>query len=342
MAFCRSWGIIGSMGTIILGTGHYVPDRVVTNEELAPRIGTTPDWIEGRTGIRERRYISRGESNCSLAETASRRALADADLEASDIDAIAFATLSSDACFPGTGVYLGDALQIGGKPAIDVRNQCSGFLYALSVADAWLATGRYHRVLVVGSEVHSTSMDFSPDGRNVTALFGDGAGAVILGRDPERDGLLDIELGADGSGAELLWCEVPSARLHPSMSQAYVAQGRHFPQMQGRAVLKRAVETLEREITAAIARCAALTPLDEVLFVPHQANKRINEMVAGRVGFAPDQVVHTIELLANTTAASIPTALDIARKDGRAHPGRVVLMSAFGSGFTWGTATLRL
>lgn len=330
------------MGTTIQGTGRFFPERVVTNEELAPKIGTTPEWIEERTGIRERRYIQRGESNASLAEAAARAALDDAGWRPSDIDAVIVGTLSADAVFPGVGVYLVDRLGIPGTPALDVRNQCSGFLYGLSVADAWLASGRYRRVLLVGSEVHSTSLDFTTDGRNVTALFGDGAGAVALEWTNGDETLLDVRLGADGSGAELLWCEVPSARLHPSMSAEYIEQGRHIPQMHGRAVFKRAVETLEREILRTIETVPELEPLDEVLFVPHQANKRINEMVAARVGLDPTQVVHTIEHYGNTTAASIPAALDHARKDGRAHPGRIVLMAAFGSGFTWGTAALRL
>lgn len=330
------------MGTIVRGSGHFVPERVVTNEELAPQLGTTPEWIEERTGIRERRYIADGESNASLAEEASRQALDDAGWQASDVDMIIVATLSSDAVFPGVGVSLAAALGSRTTPAMDVRNQCSGFLYGLSAADAWLASGRYRRVLLVGSEVHSTSLDFSPAGRNVTALFGDGAGAVALESDPDEQGLIDIRLGADGTGAQMLWCEVPSARLHPSMSAEYVAQGRHYPQMHGRAVFKRAVEVLEREIQATVADVAELQALDEVLFVPHQANKRISELVAQRIGLDSTQVVTTIDRYGNTTAASIPSALDVARRDGRAHPGRVVLLAAFGSGFTWGTAVWRM
>jgi 3-oxoacyl-[acyl-carrier-protein] synthase-3 len=326
------------MGTIVRGSGHFVPERVVTNEELSPLIGTTPEWIEERTGIRARHYISAGESNASLAEEASRRALEDAQWAPEDLDAIILCTLSSDAVFPGNGVYLAARLGLQRTPAMDVRNQCSGFLYGLSVADAWLAVGRYRRVLLVGSEVHSTSLDFSPASRNVTALFGDGAGAVALEWDDNEPGLRDIRLGADGNGAESLWCEVPSARLHPSTSAELLAQGRQFPQMQGRAVFRRAVETLERELLAVMGEVDELAALDEVLFVPHQANKRISEMVSDRVGLTEAQTVSTIEYYANTTAASLPSALDVARRDGRAHPGRVVLMAAFGSGFTWGTA----
>ncbi len=325
------------MGTAIRGTGYAVPERVVSNDELAPQLGTTAEWIEQRTGILERRWIEPGDSNASLAESAARKALDDAGWKPRDVDMVIVATLSPDACFPGVGVYLADALGMEATPALDVRNQCSGFLYALSIADAWLATGRYRRVLLVGSEVHSTSLDRSPSGRNVTALFGDGAGAVALEWSDDEPGVVDVRLGADGSGAELLWCELPSARLHPSISATAVAQGRHYPRMQGRAVFKRAVETLEREVRAVIDEIPRLQPLDDVLFVPHQANRRINEMVAERVGIRPDQVVHTIDRFGNTTAASIPMALDIARKDGRAAPGRTLLFAAFGSGFTWGT-----
>lgn len=330
------------MGTLLRGSGHVVPERIVTNDELAPRLGTTADWIEQRTGIRERRYIGPGESNTSLAVEAARRALDDAGWAPSDVDMIILGTLSSDAVFPGGGVMVAAELGLTQTPALDVRNQCSGFLYGLSVADAWLASRRYRRILLIGSEVHSTSLDYSPEGRNVTALFGDGAGAVALEWDDDQPGLIDIRLGADGRGAEMLWCEVPSARLHPSTSAALIAQGRQYPQMQGRAVFKRAVEVLEREINAAIADVEALSALEEVLFVPHQANQLISEMVATRVGIAQAQVVTTIDRYGNTTAASIPSALDVARRDGRAHPGRVVLLAAFGSGFTWGTAVWRM
>lgn len=320
-----------------------MPERVVTNAELAPRIGTTPEWIEQRTGIRERRYISAGESNTSLATAAAGIALADAGWTAADVDIIVLGTLSADAVFPGGGVMLAAELGLRGTPALDVRNQCSAFLYGLSVADAWLATGRYRRVLLVGSEVHSTSLDYSPAGRNVTALFGDGAGAVALEWDPDADaGLIDVRLGADGTGAQMLWCEVPSAALQPSTSAALLAQGRQYPQMHGRAVFKRAVEVLEREINVVVRDVPQLAALDEVLFVPHQANARINELVAERVGLEASQIVTTIDRFGNTTAASIPSALDVARRDGRAHPGRVVLLAAFGSGFTWGTAVWRM
>ena len=184
------------MGTVLRGSGHVVPDRVVTNEELAPQLGTTAEWIEARTGIRERRFISAGESNTSLALAAAQRALDDAGWAASDLDMIILGTLSADAAFPGGGVMLAAELGLRATPALDVRNQCSGFVYGLSVADAWLAAGRYQRILLVGSEVHSTSLDYSAAGRNVTALFGDGAGAVALEWSADEAGLIDVRLGA--------------------------------------------------------------------------------------------------------------------------------------------------
>jgi len=330
------------MRSAIVSTGRHLPDRVVTNDELAGALNTTPEWIEERTGIRERRWVEPGETNAGMAAQAARRALAQAGLEVGEVDAIVAATLSAEAVFPGTGVFLQRELGLEGVPALDVRNQCSGFLYGLSIADAWIASGRYETVLLVGSEVHSTSLDLSPAGRGVTPLFGDGAGATIVRPASDGAGVIDVRLGADGRGAEHLWLEVPSSSHMPSISHEDLDAGRQFPHMDGRIVFRRAVETLEREIGRVLDAFDAIGPRDEVLLVAHQANRRINEMVADRLGLAPAQVVHTIDTWGNTTAASIPTALDLAREDGRAHPGRVVIMAAFGSGYTWGTAVVRL
>lgn len=329
------------MPTVIAGTGHYVPERVVPNEELAPLLGTSAEWIEERTGIRERRFLGERESASSMGEHAARAALEDAGCSSQSIDAIIFATLSPDVAFPGCGVFLQRKLGLAPIPALDVRNQCSGFLYALSVADAWLASGAYECVLVVGSEAHSPGLDLSPEGRSVSLLFGDGAGAAVLEwRDDGDAGLIDISLGADGKGAEALLCEAPGSTSRPHISAPDLAQGRHFPHMKGRTVFRNAVRTLEREISALFERNDV--SLEEVLLVPHQANRRINEMVAKDLGLRDEQVVHTIERFGNTTAASLPMALDIARREGRAAKGRTVAMAAFGSGYTWGTALLKL
>ncbi|MFU8805129.1 MAG: 3-oxoacyl-ACP synthase III family protein [Bradymonadaceae bacterium] len=330
------------MTSVITGTGHHLPSRKITNEELAPQLNSSAEWIEERSGIRQRYFIAPGETNRGLGEQAARKALADADLQPTDIDAIIFATLSPDVAFPGSGVFLQEALGLEGIPALDVRAQCSGFLYALSVAHGWLSSGMYRRILVVGSEVHSTGLDLTPEGRGVSVLFGDGAGAAVLeARREEEAGILDIRLGADGRGAHLLTCERPGSQFHPSISAADIEAGRHYPTMEGRAVFRRAVELLERELHALFERHAIDPVTEDVLLIPHQSNRRINEMVASRLGLRDEQVVHTIELFGNTTAASIPMALDIARKDERARPGRLVALGAFGSGLTWGTALIR-
>ncbi|MBA2661647.1 MAG: ketoacyl-ACP synthase III [Bradymonadaceae bacterium] len=329
------------MPSIITGTGHHVPSRCVTNDEIAALVGSSSAWIEERSGICQRYFVGDGESNASIAAVAARRALEDAGLEASDLDAIVYATLSPDMAFPGSGVFMQRELGLNNIPALDVRAQCSGFIYALSVAHAWLVAGMYERVLVVGSEVHSTGLDLSQAGRAVAVLFGDGAGAVILERSEGKGaGIIDIRLGADGSGAHLLRCERPGSRYSPSIDYSALDDGLHFPQMEGRSVFRRAVEMLERELAALFARNQLA--LDDILLVPHQSNQRINELVGARLGLRPDQIVHTIASFGNTTAASIPMALDIARRDGRAQPGRLIALAAFGSGLTWGTALLEV
>jgi 3-oxoacyl-[acyl-carrier-protein] synthase-3 len=326
------------MSMVIKGSGRYTPERVVTNDELAPKLGTTSDWIVDRTGIEERRYVAPDEAPSDMAVHASQRALEDASLDVEDVDAIVFATLSPDVQFPGSGVYLGTKLGLEGTPAIDVRNQCSGFLYALSVAHGWLSTRLYDRVLVVGAEAHSPGLDLSPEGRNVSVLFGDGAGAVVVERGAATKGLLDISLGADGSHAESLWCELPGSASNPHLTHEDLDAGRHYPQMRGRAVFRAAVEHLERELTELFDRNGVDPVEDDILLVPHQANRRINEMVAARLGLPEEQVVHTIDSYGNTTAASLPMALDHARRVGLVTEGRLVAMAAFGSGYTWGSA----
>lgn len=331
--------------SVIVGSGHYVPARVVTNEEIAALVGSDAEWIESRTGIKARRFASASETTSGLGLEAAKRALEDAGLEAQQLDALIFATLSPDHAFPGCGVYVQDALGVAGLPALDVRNQCSGYLYALSVADAWIRAGVYRRVLVIGAEVHSAGVDFSERGKAITVLFGDGAGAVILAREEVDDatlgpGIWQVRLGADGKGAQQLWCEAPGSSLRPHIDVQSLAQGRHYPQMNGRAVFRHAVQTLEREVKSLLddheIDCASLR------FVPHQANQRINEILAKSLGILPEHTIHSIVDYGNTTAASIPMALDLGRKDGRLKAGDMILHAAFGSGFTWGVALLRL
>jgi 3-oxoacyl-[acyl-carrier-protein] synthase-3 len=269
-------------------------------------------------------------------------------VEARELDALIFATLSADLTFPGCGVLLQDALGVAGLPALDVRNQCSGYLYAMHVADAWIRAGVYNRVLVVGAEIHSAGLDFSEEGRAITVLFGDGAGAVILeGEEVEEGstrGILELTLGADGSGAEHLCCERPGTRSGTHITVEDIRNKRHYPTMNGRTVFRYAISTLMREISALTERHAELLDARraDLIMVPHQANQRINEHLATQLGLSEDQVIHTIENHGNTTAASIPMALDIARRDGRIKEGALIMHAAFGSGFTWGTGLIGL
>ena len=328
--------------TTILGVGTHVPARVVTNHELAESMDTTDEWIVQRTGISERRFIEHdGIGASDLAVPACAAALEHAGVELGEIDAIIFATLSPDYFVPGSGCLLQRKLGLGPVPALDVRNQCAGFLYGLSIADSWVRTGAYRKILLVGAEVQSTGLDLSTRGRDVAVLFGDGAGAVVVGQAPDDErGVLSICLHADGAGAEQLWIEAPASRHAPRLSPQMLAQGRHFPQMNGRQVFRWAVEKMP-EVAFETLQKAGLTLSDVDLLVPHQANRRISEMVAARLQLPAEKVVHNIEKYGNTTAATIPMALDRAFKDGRIEPGTTVLMTTFGSGFTWGGAVVR-
>jgi len=329
--------------TAILGMGHYVPSKVVTNDDLAKLIDTSDEWIQQRTGIKERRYVEEnGIGGSDLAIPAVKMACENAGISGSDIDAIIFATLSSDHEFPGNGCFLGHKLDLGGVPALDVRNQCSGFLYGLQVADAWIRCGIYKRVLLVGAEVHSTGIDFTDEGRDVTVLFGDGAGCAILGpSDDDETGVIDIEVHADGAGATDLWIEAPSSKHMPRMTHEMIDNRAIWPSMNGRQVFRWATTKMP-EVSRSVLERNRVSVEELDLVVPHQANKRINELVAQKLEIPPEKVVHNIQKYGNTTAASIPLALSEAIQEGRAQSGNLVLMPAFGSGFTWGAALVRL
>lgn len=324
-----------------MGSGHYVPPRVVTNDDLAQMFDTSDEWIVQRTGIRERRFIDENGTGASdLALPAAKMAIEQAGLEVGDIDAIVFATLSPDVYFPGSGCLLGHKLGLGGVPALDVRNQCSGFLYSLSVADAWIRGGMYRNVLVVGAEVHSTGIELADRGRDVAVLFGDGAGAVVVGAAKrEGQGIKTVELHADGVGAQDLWVEAPASMFIPRLDEAMLAEGRHYPRMNGRQVFRWATEKMPEVAHAVLDKCDL--KVDDVdLFIPHQANMRINQMVAKRLGIADDRVVHNIERYGNTTAATIPIGISESWREGKLEPGSKVLLAAFGAGFTWAGAVV--
>ena len=327
-------------GSRIAGMGHYVPERVVTNDDMKQWMDTTDEWIHQRTGIRERHWVDGNVGAAELGEHAARQAMAEAGIEAKDLDLILFATLSPDLNFPGSSCLLQARLGVPGVATLDIRNQCTGFLYGLATADAFIRSGMMNRVLVVGGEVHSSGLDISTRGRDVAVLFGDGAGAAVLEATDGGARILDSELHADGRYAEILMVEAPASRLQPRLTAEMLEEGRHYPKMDGKAVFKHAVERLPEVIRSILAR-NGYTLDDVALLVPHQANMRINEMVTRQLGFPPEKVVHNIQHYGNTTAASIPIALHEAALAGRVRSGDLVLLAAFGAGLTWGATLVR-
>ncbi len=328
----------------ISGSGMYVPGRVVSNHELAAQMDTSDEWIQQRTGIRERRFIEEGQTPVDLALPAARRALEDAGLDAGDLDCIVLATLSPQADFPGTSFFLHERLGVGEIPCFDLRAQCSGFLYALGVARSFVRSGQQRRVLAVGCEVHSTGLDLSTAGRDVAVLFGDGAGAVVVeaNDDPEDPAeILEVRLRAEGRYAKKLWLEAPGSALAPRLTHELLDQRRHFPSMDGRFVFKHAVRRMPEVLLETLH--AASTKLEEVdLFLFHQANLRINEYVAQQLRIPPERCLHHIERFGNCSAASLPMLLDEARRSGRLGRGGLVSLTSFGSGFSWASALARL
>jgi 3-oxoacyl-[acyl-carrier-protein] synthase-3 len=325
----------------ITGLGFHVPARVVTNAELEKLMDTSDAWIVERTGIRERRFADPGVGATDLAVEASRQALADAGRSPADVDFIVFASITRDYAFPGCGPLLQERLGLPAVGALDVHNACSGFLYGLSVADAFVRLGQYRCVLVVGAELLSTGLDLSTAGRDMAVLFGDGAGAAVV--EPSQDegrGLLASVLHSEGRFARELWCEAPSSLLPGRITPEMLAEGRHYPQMNGRQVFKHATTRFPEVILEVLERAGHT--LDEVkLIVPHQANRRIGDAVAERLGVPEGKVFQNIQRYGNTTAASIPIALREARDQGRFGPGDLVVLAAFGSGFAWAATAMR-
>ncbi len=325
----------------ILGIGGYVPPRVVTNDDLAQLMDTTDEWIVERTGIRQRHWVDPGEGGAEMAAKASEKALAMAGVTAKEIDLIVFATLSADANFPGNGVFLQRLIGAHEIPALDIRQQCTGFVYGLSIADAYIRAGIYKKILVVGAEIHSTGMDITTKGRDVAVLFGDGAGAVVVGvTDDPAHMILSTHLHADGRDAEILWVEKPGARHHPRITHEDIDAGTHYPKMEGRKVFKNAVTRMPQVIMEGmIANQLKLEDID--LLIPHQANLRINEMVGKMMGLPPEKMHNNIHKVGNTTAASIPLCLLDAIDEGKVKSGDLLCFVAFGAGLTWASAFVR-
>ena len=329
--------------TAFVALGTYVPERVVTNAELTTYMETSDAWIQERTGIKERRWVPAGVEvdNSELALQATNRALAKAGWQAKDIEAIVYASLSPDHFFPGDGCFLNAKLGIPGVPALDVRNQCSGFIYGLAVADAWIRIGMYKRVLLVGSEIHSTGIDVSTRGRDVAVIFGDGAGAALLEAtdDPGR-GVLSCHLHADGRFAEDLFCDAPGSKYHPRVTAEMIASGAVYPRMEGQKVFKHAVSKMPEVMREALGQ-NGVSAKDLKVVIPHQANLRIAQMVQRSLELRDDQVFNNIQRYGNTTAASIPIALAEAVEARGVRRGDLVGLCAFGAGFTWASALIR-
>jgi 3-oxoacyl-[acyl-carrier-protein] synthase III len=345
--------------TKIAGIGMYVPQNVVTNDDLTSVMDTSDAWIQERTGIKERRYITRQkENNSTMGVEAASIAIQRAGITAKDIDFIIYATLSPDYYFPGCGVLIQRMMGMGEIGALDIRNQCSGFVYGLSIADQFIKTGMYKNILLIGSEVHSFGLDFTTRGRNVSVIFGDGAGAVVLQPtdDPDR-GILSTHLHSDGADAELLSMVNPGfhggvfdKEKQPAVpttpygnffiTKEVVDQDDFYPNMDGQAVFKKAVVKFPEVILEALA-ANNLSASDLKILIPHQANLRISQFVQQKLGLRNEQVYNNIQRYGNTTAASIPIALCEAWQEGKINEGDLVCLAAFGSGFTWASALLK-
>ena len=336
----------------------YVPENIVTNQDLTKYMDTSDEWIRERTGIAERRYAKReGETTTTMGVEAARIAIERAGITAQDIDFIVFATLSPDYYFPGCGVLLQRAMKMKEIGALDIRNQCSGFVYAISVADQFIRSGMYKNILVIGSEKHSFGLDFSTRGRNVSVIFGDGAGAVVLQPTENHDqGILSTHLHSDGESAELLamynpgthgnhWGEYASYNTDSIigdqfMSHAMIDNAQNFPFMDGPAVFKKAIVKFPEVVKEALEQNGLMTS-DINMLIPHQANLRIAQYVQQQLQLEDYQVYNNIQQYGNTTAASIPIALCEAWEKGYIKNGDLVCLAAFGSGFTWASALLR-
>lgn len=328
--------------TLIKAVGHYVPENVVTNADLVQHMDTTDEWITQRTGIKERRFFTEGtDTVSSMGAKAARMALERAGVDVSEVEMIVFATLSPDYNFPGSGVLLQRELGLPGIPCIDVRAQCSGFIYGLSIADQYIKTGAYKTILLVGSEIQSNVMEISDRGRGMAVIFGDGAGAAVLQATSEEGrGVLSTHIHADGVYAEKLTVQHPGSNRKQRITHEMIDDGSMLPYMDGPFVFKNAVVRFPEVINEALTH-NSLTKEDIDLLIPHQANLRISQAVQEKFGLSDDKVFNNIQKYGNTTAASIPLALSEAWEEGRVKPGSLVCLAAFGAGFTWGSALVR-
>jgi len=330
----------------IIGLGHYVPDNIVTNDDLSKVMDTNDQWIQERTGIKERRWVKvgDGQSTFSMGLEAAKKAISNSGIKKEDLDLIVFATLSPDYYFPGPGVQVQEALEINTIAALDIRAQCSGFVYSISVADQFIKTGMYKNVLVIGSELQSRGIDKSTRGRSISVIFGDGAGAAVLTReeDPSK-GILSTHIHSEGKHALEL------ATVAPGMGTRWVTDiikdndpedFSYRPYMNGQFVFKHAVRRFSEVINEGLQK-NNLEVSDIDMLIPHQANLRISQFIQKKFGLSDDQVYNNIQKYGNTTAASIPIALSEAHQQGKVKEGDTVVLAAFGSGFTWGSVIIK-
>ncbi|MCB9229544.1 MAG: ketoacyl-ACP synthase III [Deltaproteobacteria bacterium] len=338
----------------ITGVGHYIPQKTLSNDDLSQLMDTSDAWIRERSGIHERHIADLKEGTSDLGLHAAKEALKAAGMTAEDPDLILAATLSPDYYFPGIGVMIQDKLGARDTPAMDIRGQCSGFSWCLATADAFIRSGQYRTILVIGAEIHSRIIEFSTRGRNVSVLFGDAAGAAVLRRkesphdiktalhDPTFSGLIDHEMGSDGSGADLLAVTRPGCSSgHDSLITTHEAENKAFlPVMDGKQVFRHAVNRMSCAVTTLLNR-HDVRPEQIDLFIPHQANIRINDMVRQKLALPPEKVFNNIHKYGNTTSATIPLCMYEAEKEGRLKKGNLLVTAAFGSGFTWGANLLR-
>ena len=325
----------------ISGTGFYLPPRIVTNDELSSYMDTTDEWIQERTGIKERRYVEKGVGPSDLAIPATEQALKAAGLTVSDIDFIIFATSTPDFYAPGSGCVLQEKMGFNEIGALDIRVQCSGFIYGLSIAEQYIRTGNFKNILLIGAEVQSTAMNLTDEGRDTAIIFGDGSGAAIISATEENKGILSTHMHSEGKYLKELWLEAPASNAgHPRITREVLDEGKQFLKMNGKEVFRHAITRFPEVINEAL-EANNLTSENINLLIPHQANLRITQMVQKRLGLSNDQVFSNIHKYGNTTAATIPIALAEAFNEGRIKEGDILVLAAFGAGFTWASAIMK-
>ena len=325
----------------ISGTGFYLPPRIVTNDELSSYMDTTDEWIQERTGIKERRYVEKGVGPSDLAIPATEQALKAARLTVSDIDFIIFATSTPDFYAPGSGCIIQEKMGFNEIGALDIRVQCSGFIYGLSIAEQYIRTGNFKNILLIGAEVQSTAMNLTDEGRDTAIIFGDGSGAAIISATEENKGILSTHMHSEGKYLKELWLEAPASNAgHPRITREVLDEGKQYLKMNGKEVFRHAVTRFPEVINEAL-EANNLTSENINLLIPHQANLRITQMVQKKLGLSNDQVFSNIHKYGNTTAATIPIALAEAFNEGRIKEGDILVLAAFGAGFTWASAIMK-